>query len=286
MKKSQLKEAIKNEIRSVLSENMNLSEIQDQGLIDGINAITRDINMFGPPKLKSVAEIQTYVEAFGDGVEEEGRRISHKMGIAMRGGGDEESLSGLVGLKEILNPEVHKMVNNLIRKIAKMYGYEERNAVYAIKQVISDWEDEPGQVALPPLREGTWSSGTYNEIGRFIQDVKNLKDKYYNIVGSDDVFNGLDQAESAAEEMMVNAPENRSDITEDEEPTSAEVKKEKSIAAEKETALKAQKALKDLKSKMKKKAKEYKEAEGDAKEKIKAELKKMTAEKKKLEKDT
>jgi len=233
MKKSQLKEAIKNEIRSVLSENMNLSEIQDQGLIDGINAITRDINMFGPPKLKSVVEIQTYVEAFGDGVEEEGRRISHKMGIAMRGGGDEESLSGLVGLKE-----------------------------------------------------GVWSSGTYNEIGRFIQDVKNLKDKYYNIVGSDDVFNGLDQAEEAAREMMINAPENRSDITEDEEPTSAEVKKEKSIAAEKEAALKAQKALKDLKDKMKKKAKEFKEAEGDAKEKIKAELKKMTAEKKKLEKDT
>ena len=46
MKKSQLKEAIKNEIISVLSENMNLSEIQDQGLIDGINAITRDISMF------------------------------------------------------------------------------------------------------------------------------------------------------------------------------------------------------------------------------------------------
>ena len=198
----------------------------------------------------------------------------------------EESLSGLVGLKEILNPEVHKMVNNLVRKIAKMYGYEERNAVYAIKQVISDWEDEPGQVALPPLKEGVWSTGTVFQIQNFLRDIKKIKTHYYDIVGSDDVFNGLDQAEMAAKEMMMNAPENRSDITEDEEPTSAEVKKEKSIAAEKEAALKAQKALKDLKSKMKKKAKEYKEAEGDAKEKIKAELKKMTAEKKKLEKDT
>ena len=196
MKKSQLKEAIKNEIRSVLSENMNLSEIQDQGLIDGINAVTRDINMFGPPKLKSVAEIQTYVEAFGDGVEEEGRRISSNMKAAMRGGGDEESLSGLVGLKEILNPEVHKMVNNLIRKIAKMYGYEERNAVYAIKQVISDWEDEPGQVALPPLREGVWSTGIVFQIQNFLRDIKKIKTHYYDIVGSDDVFNGLDQAES------------------------------------------------------------------------------------------
>lgn len=156
MKKSQLKEAIKNEIRSVLSENMSLSEIQDQGLIDGINAITRDINMFGPPKLKNVAEIQTYVEAFKDGVEEEGRKISNNM---------------------------------------------------------------------------------------------------------------------------------KAGLNEEEEPTSDDIEKEKSIAAEKEAALKAQKALKDLKGKMKKKAKEYKEAEGKAKDKIKAELKKMTAEKKKLEKD-
>lgn len=285
MKKSQLKEAIKNEIISVLSENMSLSEIQDQGLIDGINAITRDISMFGPPKLKSVAEIQTYVEAFKDGVEEEGRKISNNMKSAMRGGGDEESLSGLVGLKENLNPEVHKMVNNLIRKIAKMYGYEESNAVYAIKQAISDWEDEPGRMALPPLREGVWSTGTVTQIQGFLRELKRLKDKYYNIVGSDDVFNGLDQAESAAEEMMMNAPENRSDLNEEEEPTSAEIKKEKSIAAEKEAALKAQKALKDLTAKMKKKAKEYKEAEGKAKDKIKDELKKMTAEKKKLEKD-
>ena len=166
MKKSQLKEAIKNEIRSVLSENMSLSEIQDQGLIDGINAITRDINMFGPPKLKSVAEIQTYVEAFKDGVEEEGRKISNDMKAAIGIGIDEEA-----------------------------------------------------------------------------------------------------------------------SLNEEEEPTSDDIEKEKSIAAEKEAALKAQKALKDLKGKMKKKAKEYKEAEGKAKDKIKAELKKMTAEKKKLEKD-
>ena len=179
-----------------------------------------------------MAEIQTYVEAFKDGVEEEGRRISNNMKAAMRGGGDEEALSGLVGLKE-----------------------------------------------------GVWSTGTVTQIQGFLRELKRLKDKYYNIVGSDDVFNGLDQAEMAAEEMMMNAPENRSDLNEEEEPTSAEIKKEKSIAAEKEAALKAQKALKDLTAKMKKKAKEYKEAEGKAKDKIKDELKKMTAEKKKLEKD-
>ena len=28
------------------------------------------------------------------------------------------------------------------------------------------------QTTFADIREGTWSSGTYNEIGRFIQDVK------------------------------------------------------------------------------------------------------------------
>ena len=128
------------------------------------------------------------------------------------------------------------------------------------------------------INEGIWSTGTYNEIGRFIQEIKNLKDKYYNIVGSDDVYDGLDQAESAAREIMINAPENRSDINEDEEPTAADLKKKDSITS---TANKLQKLVKQMKDK----AKEYKEAEGGNKEKIKAELKKMTAEKKQLEKD-
>ena len=128
------------------------------------------------------------------------------------------------------------------------------------------------------VSEGTWSSGTYNEIGRFIQDVKNLKDKYYNIVGNDDVFDGLDRAEESAREMMIDAPENRSDLNEEDEPTAAELKKKDSVAT-------ISNKLQKLTAKMKKKAKEFKEAEGKAKDKIKDELKDMTAEKKKLEKN-
>lgn len=66
-------------------------------------------------------------------------------------------------------------------------------------------------------------------------------------------------------------------IREEEEPTSAELKKKDSIAT---TSNKLQKLTK----KMKDKAKEFKAAEGDAKDKIKDELKKMTKEKKQLEK--
>ena len=60
------------------------------------------------------------------------------------------------------------------------------------------------------LKEGIWSMGTVTQIENFLRDLNRLKDKYYNIVGSDDVFDGLDRAERSAEEMMMNAPENRS----------------------------------------------------------------------------
>jgi len=64
------------------------------------------------------------------------------------------------------------------------------------------------------IKEGTWSTGTYTQINQFLSDLKRLKDKYYDIVGSDDVFDGLDRAQIAAKEMMRNAPENRGELNE------------------------------------------------------------------------
>ena len=64
------------------------------------------------------------------------------------------------------------------------------------------------------LKEGVWGTGTVTEIKRFIIDLQELMDKYYDIVGSDDVFDGLDRAASAAVEMMNNSPENRGDLAE------------------------------------------------------------------------
>ena len=75
---------------------------------------------------------------------------------------------------------------------------------------------------------------------------------------------------------LTSSPSNRF-LREEDEPTDAEIKKADSVAS---AANKLQKLVK----KMKDKAKDFKAAEGEAKEKIKDELKAMTAEKKKLEK--
>ena len=68
---------------------------------------------------------------------------------------------------------------------------------------------DPSKTGEKVVAESTWSTGTYTEIKRFVSDLDMLKDKYYNIVGSDDVFDGLDRAATAAEELMRNAPENK-----------------------------------------------------------------------------
>jgi len=102
------------------------------------------------------------------------------------------------------------------------------------------------------------------------KEIKFHLDQFYggNIDGND--------LANAIEEIVFDRV-SFADIREDEEPTSAELKKKDSVAT-------ISNKLQKLTAKMKKKAKEFKEAEGKAKDKIKDELKDMTAEKKKLEK--
>jgi len=53
-----------------------------------------------------------------------------------------------------------------------------------------------------PVKEGTWKIGSPDDIKKFIIIVNQLKDKYYNVVGDDEVYDGLDRAASRAEELI------------------------------------------------------------------------------------
>ena len=185
--------------------------------------------------------------------------------------------------------------------------------------------------------EGVWSKGDDTAIRDFILDVKQLKDDYHNIVGSDDVFDGLDAAIRAANELIAmneatieTSPEDLAKVKqtadkddvikvteedelslndisqmmfnmdydslspskqemvrekdeelflkedEDKEPSKADLKKTKGLAKAKEELAQLTKQMKSL-------ARKYKEAEGEEKEKLVADLKKKTKLKKELE---
>ncbi len=225
MKTSQLKEAIKNEIKSVLSEDLYGRGMTPE-MADTVDAL---IQMLTPADT---------IESLLDNLTDDLNELP-----------DEVDMDFFLNSIDAIEKEMYRNTRS-----------------------------------IRFVKEGTWSSGTYNEIGRFIQDIKNLKDKYYNIVGNDDVFDGLDRAEESAREMMIDAPENRSDLNEDEMSDEEKDKAASKEAKKKDSIATISNKLQKLTAKMKKKAKEFKEAEGKAKDKIKDELKDMTAEKKKLEK--
>ena len=126
------------------------------------------------------------------------------------------------------------------------------------------------------LKEVYQTNSKMSQIVSLFQDM--MDDEYDGMdyrKALNDVLKAIDDDYKAAEREGEKFSSLRE---EDEEPTSAELKKKDSVAS-------ISNKLQKLTAKMKKKAKEFKEAEGKAKDKIKDELKDMTAEKKKLEKD-
>ena len=67
---------------------------------------------------------------------------------------------------------------------------------------IHDWQAKQRNQLL---NEGVWEVGSKQDIQEFIAKLKQLKNVYYNVVGSDEVQNGLDIALRAAEELMKHA---------------------------------------------------------------------------------
>jgi len=315
MKKSQLKEAIKNEIKSVLSEGMTDKEREgklQQAKRGGgkekplrklaatgkkEDDLSEDINpeIYELRSRRVKATIDDLNQYLQNNVTASGLKSTLQDTIKFL---DQFIFDGSVN--EISSTEANAQLMEIVEHQKEiLYILKELKKGADLDAAIRIIENEIGktltkiknlkqikglQTTFADIREGTWSSGTYNEIGRFIQDVKNLKDKYYNIVGNDDVFDGLDRAEESAREMMMNAPENRSDLNEDEMSDEEKDKAASKGAKKKDSVATISNKLQKLTAKMKKKAKEFKEAEGKAKDKIKDELKDMTAEKKKLEK--
>tara|TARA_R100000951_G_scaffold26424_2_gene22377 strand:+ start:599 stop:919 length:321 start_codon:yes stop_codon:yes gene_type:complete len=51
------------------------------------------------------------------------------------------------------------------------------------------------------VKEGVWSV-LPDRIPEFIQKIEDIKDEYHGVVGSDDVYDGLDRAVTAAEALL------------------------------------------------------------------------------------
>ena len=180
---------------------------------------------------------------------------------------------------ENMNKELEFKVGKFVKNIAKLYDYSLEDAYYAVQQTL-DRERKLGiyrgddYVIENNLNEGIWSSGNDEDINKFIDEIKRLKDEYHGVVGSDDVFNGLDNAEQGARDLLgrLNEEEDDNDV----EPTAKDLKKPDSVVVMAQELDATKKEMKSL-------VKKWKTAEGDEKENIKKQLKKLTRIKNELE---
>ena len=206
MKRSELKEAIKSEIKSVLSENRY------------------DINAPNSPL----------------------GRLN-----------DEYESSGLKGIVDKYGLDVVLMMLS-----SGEYGDRLNESVLSEQSNNPDFDKKVASFAKKINNEMDYPGGV-------LEAMKQIKSRLERIISKvEDAKRG-----GAEEEPLMKMI----GLKEEDEPTAADLKKADSVAS---AANKLQKLVK----KMKDKAKDFKAAEGEAKEKIKDELKKMTAEKKKLEK--
>ena len=164
-------------------------------------------------------------------------------------------------LKEDLT-DLERQIISLVRK-------------YAMERNISMWESFQNIYRRFDQMEDEFGEGKYS----LDEGSKWLEDKDQSELASDKYarFNRSNTSyESGAEALAQKQFDD--DVIDKKATKAAQSKKEDPIITTTDE-------LQNLIKKMKSKAKDFKSSEGDAKEKIKAELKKMTAEKKKLEKD-
>ena len=208
MKKSNLKEAIKSEIKSILTE-----------------AIGDDLD----DRIGKAGELKTAIDAAGE------------------------------NLEEALNPEVVSVVNKLIKGMAKKYGYEEKDAVFAIQAALKQRDFD--------LREEMTDKERENRIQHLMRT--GAKEKPLRKLAA---MGKEDDMHDDPGDIRIDHDYYTENLKEEEEPTAADVKKEKSITKEKADALKTKEAIDKIKKDLKKNKSELlKISKIDRKERTKAE---------------
>ena len=121
MKKSTLKEVIKSEIKSLLLENQMDTDAAFKTLRT-VLAFLKKHNSYPNPELmeKALDILQR---------DEVSRMMDREPSFKSTG---ERAGFDMRGIDESLNPEVSKSLDSFITSMAKRYGYEEQDAVYAI----------------------------------------------------------------------------------------------------------------------------------------------------------
>lgn len=295
MKRSELKEAIKSEIKSVLSENRYdindpnspMGKLNDEYESSGLKGIVDKYGLDVVLMMLSSGE-------YGDRLNESVLTEEIQVGDIVTLGGDGDELE-VIDSREMFGSDMMAYRVKFPDGNTEEYSADQLRPARMMNEGENYIDDTKPTKFLSKdelaaaIKRGDYEPSVMDKIASFLTGVKedSLKEgKRGVVVDPDEIMMHINQYQrgnidgddlaQAIEEILVAMMS--TPLNEEDEPTAADLKKKDSVAT-------ISNKLQKLTAKMKKKAKEFKEAEGKAKDKIKDELKDMTAEKKKLEKD-
>jgi hypothetical protein len=205
MKKSELKEAIKNEITSVLSEEIQVGDIVTLGGDGDELEVIDSREMFG-------SDMMAHRVKFPNGDTAEYSADQLRPARMMN-----EGKKGVV-----VDPDEIMMHINQYQS----GNIDGDDLAQAIEEILVAMMNK--SVSFSDIREGTWSLGKASDINIILSQLQDLSKKAYNIIGDDEFYNGIDAAITRAEELMMNAPLNEEkEEDDDDKAASKSAKKEK-----------------------------------------------------------
>ena len=88
-------------------------------------------------------------------------------------------------------------------------GYDTRKTGEALPTLESVKAAHEAKNGKEEIKEGVWEIGSKQAIQEFISKMKQLKNVYWNVVGSDEVMDGMDTAIRGSEELLKSAKDNK-----------------------------------------------------------------------------
>ena len=89
-------------------------------------------------------------------------------------------------------------------------GYDTRKSGEALPTLESVKAAYEAKNNKEEIKEGVWNMPTMDEVVEFVALIEKIKEKFYHI-GSDSVFDGLDQAITSAKELVDSSNDDKAD---------------------------------------------------------------------------
>jgi len=182
-------------------DNRGLAQIKSEGETDGAISIKKELKRM---RFKNVPDMEAYTDGFVKGASDLVDYLKGKLGQSIRGGGDEESLMGLVGLNETIDEKSWAKLDRLrdavgdddyiIQSLMRAMSTDDANLYLDAMirdhiDIVGDAEnydnvsENDGEPTKAELKKKDSVASISNKLQKLVQDMKDKAKEYKSAEG-------------------------------------------------------------------------------------------------------